>query len=196
LQAVPCPPSLAVLSQTPPPARSFPQPNDPDPRPPPVDFEQTFRSLYPSLFRYLHRLTGDADVAEDLAQESFVRLLGRRVADDGVRVWLFTVATNLVRDGARKRARRARILEAQPVLPGAFPAPDEEVEREGRIAGVRDALGRIPARDRELLLMREEGFSYAEIARAAGVAPGSVGTLIARALRKFTQAYQTGEDEG
>ncbi len=161
-----------------------------------MDFEQTFRSLYPSLFRYLHRLTGDADVAEDLAQESFVRLLGRRVTDDGVRVWLFTVATNLVRDGARKQARRARILEAEPVLPGAFPAPDEAVERAGRIAGVRDALGRIPARDRELLLMREEGFSYAEIARAAGVAPGSVGTLIARALRKFTQAYQTGEDEG
>jgi RNA polymerase sigma-70 factor (ECF subfamily) len=160
-----------------------------------VDFEQTFRSLYPSLYRYLHRLTGDADVAEDLAQESFVRLLGRRVSDDGVRVWLFTVATNLVRDGARKRARRARILEAEPVLPGAFPAPDEAVEREGRIAAVRDALGHLPARDRELLLMREEGFSYAEIARAAGVAPGSVGTLIARALRKFTQAYQ-GEDEG
>src|SRR3712207_7447153 len=61
-----------------------------------------FRS-YPSLYRYLHRLTGDADVAEDLAQESFVRLLGRRVSDDGVRVWLFTVATNLVRD--RKSTR-------------------------------------------------------------------------------------------
>ena len=160
-----------------------------------MDFEQAFRSHYPSLYRYLHRLTGDADVAEDLAQESFVRLLGRRVSDDGVRVWLFTVATNLVRDGARKRARRARILEAEPVLPGAFPAPDEAVEREARIAAVRDALGHLPARDRELLLMREEGFSYAEIARAAGVAPGSVGTLIARALRKFTQAYPR-EDEG
>jgi len=161
-----------------------------------VDFEQTFRSLYPSLFRYLHRLTGDADVAEDLAQESFVRLLGHRVSDDGVRVWLFTVATNLVRDGARKQARRARILAAEPVLPGAFPAPDEGVEREARISAVRDALGHLAARDRELLLMREEGFSYAEIARAAGVAPGSVGTLIARALRRFTQAYQTGEDDG
>ncbi|HEX2189667.1 MAG TPA: sigma-70 family RNA polymerase sigma factor [Longimicrobiaceae bacterium] len=156
-----------------------------------MDFDLAFRSHHPSLFRYLHRLTGDADTAEDLAQESFVRLLGHRVSDDGVRVWLFTVATNLVRDGARKRARRERILAAEPVLPSGFPDPGEEAERASRVAAVREALGRIPARDRELLLMREEGFSYAEMARATGTAPGSVGTLLARALRKFTQAYQT-----
>lgn len=161
-----------------------------------MDFDRTFRTLYPSLFRYLHRLTGDADTADDLAQEAFVRLLGHRVTEDGVRVWLFTVATNLVRDGARKRARRERILAADPVLPSALPAPDEAVERDARVAGVREALGRLPSRDREILLMREEGFSYAEIARTTGTAPGSVGTLLARALRKFTQAYQTAEGEG
>ncbi|HEV2146615.1 MAG TPA: sigma-70 family RNA polymerase sigma factor [Longimicrobiaceae bacterium] len=158
-----------------------------------MDFDQTFRSLYPPLFRYVHRLTGDADAAEDVAQESFVRLLGHRVAGDGVRVWLFTVATNLVRDGARKAARRERILAAEPVAPSPLPAPDAGTEHEARITGVREALGRLSARDREMLLMREEGFSYAEIARATGTAPGSVGTLLARALRRFTQAYQTVE---
>jgi DNA-directed RNA polymerase specialized sigma24 family protein len=40
-----------------------------------VDFDSVFEELYPSLFRYLHRLTGDGDVAEDIAQEAFVRLL-------------------------------------------------------------------------------------------------------------------------
>lgn len=154
-----------------------------------MDFDTTFRRLYPSLFRYLNRLTGDADAADDIAQESFVRLLGRGIPEDGVRTWLFTVATNLVRDGARRAARRERILAAEPVAPAGFPAPDEGVERAAEVAAVRAALERLPPRDREILLMREEGFAYAEIARAAGVAPGSVGTLLARALRKFTEVY-------
>ena len=48
-------------------------------------------------------------------------------------------------------------------------------------------------RDRQILLMREEGFRYEEIAKSIDVAPGSVGTLIARALKRFASAYRTGE---
>jgi RNA polymerase sigma-70 factor, ECF subfamily len=58
---------------------------------------------------------------------------------------------------------------------------------------VRTVLERIPERDRQLLLMREEGFKYDEIARVIGVAPASVGTLIARALRKFVAEFDTRE---
>jgi RNA polymerase sigma-70 factor (ECF subfamily) len=50
-------------------------------------------------------------------------------------------------------------------------------------------LDRLPERDRQLLLMREEGFKYEEIAQVVGVAPASVGTLIARALKRFVEAY-------
>lgn len=67
--------------------------------------------------------------------------------------------------------------------------PDEATERSLRIAAVRAALAQIGPRDREILLMREEGFRYAEIAEVVGVAPGSVGTLLARALRRFAAAY-------
>jgi RNA polymerase sigma-70 factor, ECF subfamily len=52
----------------------------------------------------------------------------------------------------------------------------------------------LPERDRQLLLMREEGFKYDEIAAVIGVAPASVGTLIARALKKFVSAYEARED--
>jgi len=54
-------------------------------------------------------------------------------------------------------------------------------------------LERLPVRDRQLLLMREEGFSYEEIAAVIGVAPASVGTLIARALKRFADVYQSRE---
>jgi RNA polymerase sigma factor (sigma-70 family) len=81
-----------------------------------VDFDAVFAKLYPSLFRYLQRLTGDDDVAEDIAQESFVRLLRQPLPEAEVRPWLFTVAMNLVRDRARKNERRQRLLTTAPEL--------------------------------------------------------------------------------
>lgn len=158
-----------------------------------MDFEATFERHHPPLFRYLHRLTGDADVAADIAQESFVRLLEHRVPEDGVRSWLFTVATNLVRDGARTRARRRQLLDRTPEWERP-PRPDEEMDRAGRIRSVRRALNELSSRDREMLLLREEGFRYAEIATLVGVAPGSVGKLLARALERFDSAYRTLEE--
>ena len=68
-----------------------------------LDFEAVFDGVYPALFRYCHRLLGDADAADDVAQEAFVRYLDREIAGDprGTRVWLFKVATHLIRDRAR-----------------------------------------------------------------------------------------------
>ncbi|HET9984701.1 MAG TPA: sigma-70 family RNA polymerase sigma factor [Longimicrobiales bacterium] len=154
-----------------------------------MDFDALFHRLYPSLFRYLNRLTGDIDVAEDIAQEAFVRLLAQDLPEAEARPWLFAVATNLVRDRARKQERRQRLLKAEPVLPAPSPRPDEVVERGEQVERVRAALGRLAPRDQQLLLMREEGFTYEEMARTVGVAPSSVGTLIARALRRFAGAY-------
>jgi RNA polymerase sigma-70 factor (ECF subfamily) len=161
-----------------------------------TDYDALFRRVYPSLFRYLHRLTGDTDAADDMAQESFVRLLGRRLPEDEARLWLFTVATNLFRDRARMSKRRERILTANPWRPAALPRPDEVLDRARTVDGVRRALEKVPERDRQMLLMREEGFRYDEIAKAAGVAPGSVGTLLARAARRFAAVYEKHEEKG
>ncbi len=73
--------------------------------------------------------------------------------------------------------------------------PDEDLERKERIGSVRAALDVLAERDRQMLLMREEGFRYDEIAEAVGVAPGSVGTLMARALKKFTAVYGFDRDD-
>jgi RNA polymerase sigma-70 factor, ECF subfamily len=161
-----------------------------------ADYDDLFRNLYPSLYRYLQRMTGDADAAEDIAQEAFVRLLGRSMPEEEARVWLFTVATNLFRDRARTVKRRERILTAMPWLPNALPGPEEELERTRRVAGVRKALEQIPERDRQMLLMREEGFRYEEIARVTDVAPGSVGTLLARATRRLLAVYDKHLEDG
>ena len=157
-----------------------------------VDFEAAFYSHQESLFRYVNRLVGDPDLAADVVQESFVRLLDNPLPENEVRRWLFTVATNLVRDDARMRTRRQRLLteryERSDLASDPAEIPDEATLKAERIAAARAALEQLSDRDRRMLLMREEGFRYSEIAEVIDVAPGSVGTLLARALRRFAAA--------
>jgi len=157
-----------------------------------VNFEAIFEELYPGLFRYCHRLTGDPDVADDVAQEAFVRLYDGRVegTEEGLRAWLFRTATHLVRDRHRVGENRRRLLEAHPVEPGGPEPPDQAVQRQEVVAQVREALEHLSERERELLLMRHAGFSYREVAEAVEVAPSSVGTLLTRAERNFVSVYR------
>jgi RNA polymerase sigma-70 factor (ECF subfamily) len=144
------------------------------------------------VVRYLARYTGDPDLAEDLAQETFVRLVERPPADRSEpRRWLFTVATNLARDAHRVARRRGALtVAAGDRLPVADPPADPAalVERDETRARVRAALAALSDRDRTILLMREEGFSHREIAETVGTTTKSVGTLIARALDRMAGA--------
>lgn len=160
-----------------------------------MDFDAAFDRHHPAVFRYLYRLTGDPDRADDLAQETFVRLLEHEVDPERVEAWLYTVATNLVRDRGRRRTRRRELMEGEEVGPGREATPDEALEREETRRRVRRALDALKPRDRQMLLMREEGFSYAEIAGAVSVAETSVGALLARALARFEEAYRSRDGE-
>lgn len=90
----------------------------------------------------------------------------------------------------RSAVRRQRLLAASPVPEETPAVADRKLERDEQVAAVREALDQLAERDQQLLLMREEGFRYEEIAEAVGVAPGSVGTLIARAVKRFTDVYK------
>lgn len=155
----------------------------------PVDFDRTFDAVYPRLVRYCHRLSGDADVAEDVAQEAMVRLFEHAVEGDdaGVRAWLFKTATHLIRDRYRVEENRRRLLRENPVTPSKPDSPEEALQRSDDRTRVREALDELPARDQEILLLRYAGFSYKEIADTVAVAATSVGTLLARAERRFTE---------
>jgi len=141
------------------------------------------------LRRYVHRLTGDADMAEDVAQEAILRFVRaqRNTEVRTARAWLYRTATNLVRDQARHEAMRRRRLVPEVDVSDA--TPEQDFERSEVIREVRDALARIPARDRELLILRESGFRYREIAEVIGVKTESVPVLAARALERFRAAY-------
>lgn len=156
-----------------------------------MDFQTAYRELHPSLHRFVLRMIGDPDVADDIVQEAFTRLVELDLPLEEARPWLHVVTANLVRDRARTRQRRGRLLEETPPAPDRPEAPDDRVERLERIAKVRRALDELSERDARMLLMREEGFKYTEIAEVLGVKSTSVGALVARALKRFAKAYES-----
>jgi RNA polymerase sigma factor (sigma-70 family) len=159
-----------------------------------MDWEAIFRSTYPDLVRYLHRKVWDRDRAEDLAQEVFVRAIQH--TPDRPRNWLFRVAANLARDEARLVIRRRRHLALlRTEVEGAGPATPAELAESGeRMETVRQALEALSERDREVLLLWDSGLSYAEIAEHTGLAPGAMGTTLARARQRLVSAYRSLEE--
>lgn len=153
--------------------------------------ERLFRTYHAPLVRYLTRRLGDRDWAEEVAQETFLRAL-RQETLSNERAWLFAVATNLVRDETRKEARRRQHLTllAAETRDERAPAPDEALERAQERATARRALDALAERDRNALLMREEGLDYHEIAHALDLSVGSVGTTLARARTRLVEAYE------
>ena len=156
-----------------------------------TDVESLFREYHQPLVRYLTRRLGDRDWAEEIAQETFVRALRQKDLQNE-RAWLFAVATNLIRDEARKDARRRRHLELLAAEARAEEAeePVDQLERAEDRALARKAIDAIGERDREALLMKEEGLNYEEIAMALELSVGSVGTTLSRARRRLVEAYE------
>ena len=164
-----------------------------------MDVAALFAEHHAPLFRYLSRMTGEADIAADAAQEAFVKLIDRPPREaTHTRAWLFKVGTNLAREALRTSGRRQRLLEAAPErAPIADPVvlPDAQLDRKEKQRRVHSALQVLSERDRTILLMREEGFSHKEIAEAVGTTTGSVGTLIARALNRLARELGMEEED-
>ena len=157
--------------------------------------ERLFRTYHETLVRYLTRRLGDRDWAEEVAQETFVRAL-RQETIVNERAWVFAVAHNLVRDGARKDARNRRHLELLAAEARTDrdaeqdPEAQQTLERAQDAAMARRALEALGERDRQALLLKEEGLDYGEIASVLGIEKASVGTTLSRARRRLAEAYE------
>lgn len=162
-------------------------------------FDLLFLRHYERVYRVAFRLLGSHDEADDLTQETFLALYQRppRLESaehaDGLAAWLCRVALNRgynsLRGDQRRQQREGRLYQSAPQA-ATSDEPASTVLRAEEQERVRAVLRRLPERQSKLLLLRYAGFSYAEIARVLDVAPGSVGTLLARAERAFAQRYQ------
>jgi RNA polymerase sigma-70 factor (ECF subfamily) len=149
------------------------------------------------VVNYLTRLTGDRDRAEDLAQETFLRLFRAGAASAGyheqgfLRAYLFRIATNLVRSEERRKTRFRLIF---PFLGGR--RHDEPAASSGLLLQelqrqVAVAVASLPLRYRVPLVLHEiEGWSYADIARELSCREGTVKSRIHRGRRHLRQKLE------
>ncbi len=107
--------------------------------------------------------------------------------------WLYQVVTHLAYNNARGQGRRQRREDAVFGTSSGDADPVELAEQVERRLAVRRALLKLPQRQAQLLLLRYAGLSYKELAEALSLAPGSVGTLLARAEAAFERAYAAEE---
>jgi RNA polymerase sigma factor (sigma-70 family) len=145
------------------------------------DLEEVFRGAYRRVVAVAARVLGSRDEAEDVAQEVFLRF-GRSAVPAGEAVgWLCVAAAhtalNHLRTG-RRRASREEVAGGERAV--APDVADAVVTRDER-RRVRAALARLPRRQAVALVLRHSGLSYAEVAAALDLSPGSVGTTVRRA---------------
>ena len=161
------------------------------------EFVALFDAHFRRLHRYLNRLSGEPELAADVVQEAFVKLYQRGSLPDAPEAWLISVAMNLFRNVKSSRSRRLRLLtpaRGERVHADPPPSPDERATAEDSRRRVRATLDRLPERERRILLLRAEGYSYRDIAAALQLNEASVGVLLARARRAFRDAYEDAFD--
>lgn len=158
------------------------------------------------VFHFLYRMLNNEDDANDLAQETFVRIFRARETfrtTEKFTTWLYTIAANLARNHLRWRVRHPNIsLEAetelndQPlasVLPSETPGPDETALAAERVAAVRAAVNRLPDGMREAIVLCEwEDRSVAEAAAILETTPKAVESRLHRGrqiLRERLKAW-------
>ena len=156
--------------------------------------QQLMARHWSRLHAYLDRLLLNADLAEDLVQETFVRVWTHREnwqADGSVQGLLFQIGRRLALDERKRLSRRLSAMTRIGADPGLSPPPSDFLEHQELEAAVNRAVAALPERRRLAFLMaRWEGLSHREIANALGISVQTVANQLTTALATLRTALR------
>lgn len=177
-------------------------------------FEELVRRYQGRLLTVLENLVGKRELAEDLAQEVFLRVFRARqtyVAEAKFSTWLFTIANNVAKNSHRSRSRRKEVHAANNSASGATNAnpleqmaqaasglmPTRQLDRVERAEMVRLAMETLNERQRmAVLLSKFEGMSYADIATTMDLSTSAIKSLLTRARTNLKIVLQPYIEQG
>lgn len=145
-----------------------------------------------AVYRVALAIAGDPDLAQDVSQDAFVKafrgLDGFR-GDASFKTWLLTIAANAARGALRRRGRRRETdLESAPQLASEVRGPDQDTELHAEAARAREALARLPDKQRLSVQLRvDEGLSFREIADMIGSTEGAARVNYFHGIRKLRE---------
>ncbi|UCG00227.1 MAG: RNA polymerase sigma factor [Spirochaetaceae bacterium] len=155
-------------------------------------FDKAYESLYPILFRIAYRITGSSTKAEDLCHEAFIKYWQREepLPDlEQTKYWLIRVLRNISLNYEKKRSREQRAYgRLQKSAPQYSKSTDQEFFKEQTRSVVQEALNKLPAKMKMVLVMKEYGdLNYKEIADILGISEGNVKVRAFRARERLAQ---------
>ena len=161
-----------------------------------VLFEKLAEDLSPALLRYLRRLVGDQAVADDLLQETLIRIARGLDSFSGrasIKTWAFSIATNAVADYFRQPDRKLRIVDVSEAdeLPDAGRGIDERIVVDEMNACVRQVIDSLPGDYRAALVLHDlEGLTAEQTAEICDCSLAAVKIRIHRARARLKKALQ------
>ncbi len=159
-------------------------------------FEAVVSHYEARLIRYVARITGCNDVAQDVVQETFIRLFRKWTGDlepsPMLSGWLFRVAHNRAVDAVRKRSRQADVEQKHADEQPDAIAPTQGLSGHGEQARrVEIALRTLSAREQQLVILKVyEEKTYKEISEITGLSAGNVGYILHHAMKKMSQVLK------
>ena len=159
------------------------------------ELETLYTRYHTDLYRYLCHLTHDPAEAEDLLSETFLRALRRLPAFRGecaVKTWLFGIARNVWRESLRRRQDAVSLDDPEAMLERCLGQDtlQEVTDARRALARVRQALAALPPRTRQIVELRAQGYSYAEIAGYLQITESSARGVEHRARAALHQILQ------
>jgi len=165
-----------------------------------IGFEEAFALHHRTVFRAARSVVQDAALAEDVTQETFLRLYKHQdsiLDNEMLRPWLIRVAINVAKNTLRGQFRANTRDDNYVKEKGEMSAASVEIDYE-EYAGVNEiyrALGQVREPLRSCLILKQQGLSYKEIANSLELNEGSIGTFVARARAEFAHIYgKAGKD--
>ena len=146
-----------------------------------------FERHHTHLYNFLHKMSGDVSLSEDITQDVFYKIIKYRSSyKNGKFVsWMFTIARNSLATHYSRDKNKHADLEVV-----AHKLTEETVLEDEDHSHLQRALNALPDSDRELLVLnRFQEIKYAELAEIVGSTPGAVKTKVSRALKKLQGLY-------
>ena len=174
-----------------------------------MDADELFRRYGKTVYNLALRLTGDSADAEDIAQESLIKAIrglpSFRGGDAGV--WVYRITVNAWKNFLRAKSARRMLrffsadgegVDSEPAgAPSPEPGPEDAAERASEKVRIEQALTRLTAEERAVLVLRElDGLTYEQIAQSLDIPLGTVKSRLARARLVLAEALNEVRSDG
>ena len=151
-----------------------------------MEFDQAYKEYYRLIYIFTYRIIGDKNYAMDITQETFFKLHNYMSGSNSLenpRAWLYRVAANIANNHLKRNSTFNRIIRGIQKDTQYDNFESELINIEEKML-VRNALKKLSSKDRTILQLYQDGFSYAEIADIMNIKKTAVGKTLSRAIEK------------